>query len=445
MSYDAIVVGGGISGLLSALVLTKEEKDVILLERDSFVGGNVRSYELEGYRVDTGPHAITYINDGPLRELMDRYFVRVPEFLPYGKYYVRDSRNFLPFPWTMLAWARFAILPLEDRLQLIKVMGSAMTASAFRGVDLNASLYDYLRACRLSDRTWKFVDALSYFMSGKSMKEMPAWRMLKGARYVQETDRRSLGERFRKVLKLFSYDGAYHQGYPREGLGDILSCLLDSIPVERFQLKLDSNVESILVSDGKVRGVSTSDETFDSDLVIYSGCASQLPNLVGGLPEEYAKKLSSLEQSTSVSIWLGFGKRLPELDYVGSEIWFESGKPYWGMPTSNYNSRFAPDGKQLAVFTSYVEGDARKAESELLETVYSAIPSAEGNAEFKHVQVTHPEKAALSVNYQFPQASTPVAGLYLVGTDTDMRSMGITRAAFSVQTLVGLLKQKKTL
>jgi len=42
--YDTIVVGGGISGLLSALVISKQGKRVLVLEKDNIVGGNCNSY-----------------------------------------------------------------------------------------------------------------------------------------------------------------------------------------------------------------------------------------------------------------------------------------------------------------------------------------------------------------------------------------------------------------
>ena len=49
--YDVIVVGGGISGLLSALTLSKHGKKVLVLEKDSIVGGNCNSYNVEGFQV----------------------------------------------------------------------------------------------------------------------------------------------------------------------------------------------------------------------------------------------------------------------------------------------------------------------------------------------------------------------------------------------------------
>jgi len=82
--YDVIVIGGGISGLLSALTLSKYGKNVLVLEKNSSVGGNCNSYTVDGFQVDTGPHAITHLREGPLRRLIDEYFTYVPVFLDYG-------------------------------------------------------------------------------------------------------------------------------------------------------------------------------------------------------------------------------------------------------------------------------------------------------------------------------------------------------------------------
>ncbi len=63
--YDVIIVGGGISGLLSALTLSKHGKKVLALEKGKYLGGNCRSYMVDGFQVDTGVHAITHLNVGP--------------------------------------------------------------------------------------------------------------------------------------------------------------------------------------------------------------------------------------------------------------------------------------------------------------------------------------------------------------------------------------------
>jgi len=50
--YDVVVIGAGISGLLSALALSKEGKRVLVLEKEGYLGGVCRSYEVDGYYVD---------------------------------------------------------------------------------------------------------------------------------------------------------------------------------------------------------------------------------------------------------------------------------------------------------------------------------------------------------------------------------------------------------
>jgi phytoene dehydrogenase-like protein len=433
--YDAIVVGAGVSGLLSALALSKEGRRVLILERDDFVGGNLRTYTVDGYTVDTGLHAITHVDNGPLTTLINDYFDMVPRFLPYGDYFIRTRKKRVVFPWTMQAWVGFDALPQKDRMTLASIIGSSVAFNIFGSVDKNQSVFDFLKGTEFSDKTWNFIDTMSYFMSGKSMKKTPVWRILKGARYMDETQKDFIGDRvmgqMASFAKLVSYDGTYHQAYPRNGVGVITDCIVNSFPRGRVTIKTKEKVESINGEDA-MSGVSTCEDNYDAPTVVYSGFMRELPSLTDSLPKAYVNDLTSLEQSTSITIWLGLGRKMKEFDYYGSEIWFEEGKHFWAMPTSNYNEFFAPKGKQLVGFTSIMDGDPRTEEKRLLESIFTAIPKIEDSIEFKHVQTTIPEKAAITVGSKFPNPKSPIRGLYLVGTDTDIRSMGVTRASFSV-------------
>jgi len=430
MDYDAVVVGGGVSGLLSALVLGREGKSILLLERAPDLGGNLRSYDVDGFRVDTGPHAITHIHDGPLTKIMDEYFTVKPSFVPYGRYFVRSPSGLTPFPWTMLDWARFGMLPAGDRFLLAKLIASSLT---YKKLDLNKSLYDVLAPYRFSDTTLRFADALSYFMSGRPMAETPAWRMLKGARYMREDGGGGLLDSLSKVKKLFFYEGAHHQGYPLGGVGSVTDAIIRSFPKGGVNVEAGVAVSGFILDDGMVSGVETDSGSYSSESVVYTGCVRDLPGMAGdALPEDYCKNLKSLKQATSITLWLGLSATHPKLGYKGGEIWFTEGKPYWAMPTSNLDPALAPEGGQLIGFTSYVEENAKKDEKALKDTIFSVFPKMEDKAVMEHTQITHPEKAAITVGAHFPPVKSPLPGLYLAGTDTDTRSMGATRAAYSV-------------
>lgn len=60
--YDAIVIGAGIAGIAVALRLRKQGKTVLVLEKNSYVGGKIYHDEAMGYRWDLGPSLFTLPN-----------------------------------------------------------------------------------------------------------------------------------------------------------------------------------------------------------------------------------------------------------------------------------------------------------------------------------------------------------------------------------------------
>jgi len=92
----------------------------LIIEKDRYIGGVCRSYNIAGYTVDTGPHAITRMESGPLKQLMNEYFDIIPDFVPFGTYYIRMGKKVKPFPWSIRKWLSFDMLPIKDRMLLMK-------------------------------------------------------------------------------------------------------------------------------------------------------------------------------------------------------------------------------------------------------------------------------------------------------------------------------------
>jgi phytoene dehydrogenase-like protein len=437
--YDIIVVGGGISGLLSALTLGKKGNSILLLEKTDALGGNCRTYEpldCPGWRVDTGVHAITELIYGPLNQLKQFFDPgKFPIFRRHNDYYIRKKFGLEKFPSTLPSFLKMHALPAKDRLILAGDLLNTLISRAIFGIKEKA-VYDVISKHEFSRKTMQFVDALSYLLSGLSMKKTSVSRLLEGSGF-SSCGKRGIIRRSVEMAKLFNNSGYRSQGYPLGGIQSITDGVIASFPknVEYHAREEVLKIEK----DEKGFCVSTPEVDYFSDKVVYSGEVKKLPAIIE-MPAKWSKQVKELEQATAMTIWLGLKEPMPEFNYNGSEVFFDvcdTDKEvfYWLMPVPE----LAPRNKGLVGVSTIIDPkNCHDSEGKLLNTIYSLVPAVEKNIEMIHTQVMVPEKAAVSLNY-FPSIKTPVNGLYVVGTDTDMRSMGITRAGYSVLELLKLL------
>ena len=73
--FKAVVVGGGIAGLIAAIELARGGARVVLLEKAHTLGGRAMSRETDGFVFNQGPHAL--YNGGALRQMLPDYGVSV--------------------------------------------------------------------------------------------------------------------------------------------------------------------------------------------------------------------------------------------------------------------------------------------------------------------------------------------------------------------------------
>ncbi|HEY9245432.1 MAG TPA: hypothetical protein VIO11_01150 [Candidatus Methanoperedens sp.] len=220
-----------------------------------------------------------------------------------------------------------------------------------------------------------------------------------------------------------------------------MNAILYSLP-KTVEIKTNTAIKEIITENHTAKGVSTGEGSYYGNMIIYSAFIKDLPQYIRDLPAQYVSDLNKIKQSKTMTIWLGLSKEFKEFNYVGGEIWFKK-KAFWAMPTSNYNSDFAPEDKKLVGFMFSID-DTKAVESEKCDaynTILRVYPDIERYIDMIHYQVTTPEKAAVAVDGFIADTETPLKNLYLVGTDADNRSMGITRAAYSVVKLINVLKR----
>src|SRR5258708_11857443 len=71
--YDAIIIGAGLGGLLSAAQLLQRGKSVAILERLPHCGGRFTAKKFQGVQVSTGAvHMIPFCSSGVLARMLSR-------------------------------------------------------------------------------------------------------------------------------------------------------------------------------------------------------------------------------------------------------------------------------------------------------------------------------------------------------------------------------------
>ncbi len=90
MSYDVVVVGGGIGGLTAGALLSARGVKTCLLERNSQVGGCVARVEFSGHDFEPGMGLYTSFGPG---EIYDRVFSELPVEVPQSSL-LAGSENF---------------------------------------------------------------------------------------------------------------------------------------------------------------------------------------------------------------------------------------------------------------------------------------------------------------------------------------------------------------
>jgi len=443
--YDVIVVGAGISGLLSALALSKEGKKVLVLEKEDYVGGVCRSYDVDGYTVDTGPHIITRLDKGPLKVLIDKYFDLVPYFIPFGKYYLRINNRVKQFPWSVKDWMMFDLIPVEDRPLLMKAIFD-VAYLINTGTDMTKVSIQDITPDWLSPVSMAFLDYLSYFMLGTGPENAPVSRFIDRKSYKNEKTREKNGLKIPYMGRLYNMligGKPTDQYYPRGGVQKIVDALMYSFP-ESVEIHTGEKLVNIKTKKTRKRynivdcvtGVVTDKEEYEADTVVYSGYATDIPRLVETeLPMDYMQNLKTIEKVNSLSVWLGLDE--PVFRDESSEMWISTDEDKlhsWLIPTSNYDPFLAPPGKHLVgfAFIRPTGMSSEKAKEKARNTIFNTVPDLEKHLDMIHYQELVPEKATWSINAGFGSVETPVENMYCVGSDAFKRSMGLTRVGYSV-------------
>lgn len=442
--YDAIVIGAGVGGLASALLLGSAGKQVALFEKRTQPGGRIGSSQRDGFTVDFGVHLISRGEKGPLIQLLER--CDVDPDIEFTKVRPIQSTGGEQFKFPQDLKGR---VPDEDFEAVIKMVMDVKGMSDEKTHDFDGqTLEEFLSGYTTDPFVHACVSQIGFIYCC-----IPEYRL-------------SAGE-FARCLKWEAE--AHASGYPSGGCVSILSAYMRGLEQHGVDVEFGAPVERIVVEDGKAVGVVVNGEEFRADMIVSNaGIQETVADLVGAehFDASYVEYVKNLEISF-VSIIARFA-----LDTVISpEIKMLSG--FSSVPVKEYNDKLmagevpeelnsfivvpssfdpsvAPEGKQLVMMTTAVPAGIKDEYcpailEALIDVAESHFPGLREHAIFVEkvfpadaARIMGEDGAGIGIAQQAGQAGvdrpsikTPIEGLYIVGAEAGGSGVGTELAANS--------------
>ncbi len=487
-NFDAIIIGSGIGGLVTASQLAAKGAEVLVLEKYVIPGGSGGSFKRKGYTFDVGASMIFGFGDKGYTNLLTRALKDVnekcetipdPVQLEYhlpNNFNISVNKNYdqfinklsATFPKEKEGIKNFydtcanvfrcldsmPLLSIEDPSYLFKVFFKSPLSclGLARWLPINAG--DVARKFIKDPELLKFIDIECFCWS-----VMPAIKTPMINAGMVFTDRHVGGI-----------------NYPKGGVGKIAEKLVSGIEKFGSKIRYKANVTEILLENDKAVGVKLSNgEKIFSNIIVSNstrwdtfGLKSNMKGLISkkSVPKSEHKWSETYKPSPSfVSIHLGVEKNLISNNFnchhIIVENWDElekeKGVIFISIPTL-LDSSLAPEGKHIVhAFTPSSidewEGLSRKEYLDkkeeyflfILEKISKLLPNLDQNIEHKEIGTpkTHrkflgryggtygpiPNQKLMGL-LPMPFNTTKIKNLYCVG-DSCFPGQGLNAVAFS--------------
>lgn len=279
---DVIVIGSGIGGLCCAGLLARYEQDVLVLESHDLPGGAAHSFDIKGYKFDSGPSLFSGLQSrglqaNPLAQVLDALGEPIPcvkydswkVYVPEGEFlsrigpteFFKDLENYAG-PDAVREWQKLldAILPMSTAAMalppvsirgdwgvlstaaaryaptLLKSFAQMGPRGALGATKLLRPFSEIVDSLELKDpfiRNW--VDLLSFLLAGVKSDGILSAEMV----YM-------FAEWYKPNCTL---------EYPLQGSGAIVDALVRGVQKFGGRISLRSHVEAIVVENGRAIGV----------------------------------------------------------------------------------------------------------------------------------------------------------------------------------------------
>ncbi len=310
-TYDVIIIGAGMGGLVCGCYLARAGMKVLIAERHFKPGGYCTSFSRQGFTFDAAAHSFGGYRHGNLGKIFED--LEINKKIKINKF---DPSDIIVTPDYKISFQA----DLDKTIEGIQAVfpNEADKIAKFFYFLINP---DHLYFARI--RSWTFKNLLDQFITDDKLKAILSFPLFGNGGLPPSLMSAFIGA---KIFKEFLLDGGYHTEGGMQALPNALA--------ERFKefggdLRLSTAVKKITVKDDEATGVVLEREEFiPSRYVVSNSDARQTfltllgKNVVG---RNFSKKITNMVPSLSTFItYLGLDKSAVLLPDPGINHWYLS-------------------------------------------------------------------------------------------------------------------------
>ncbi|GAB4412726.1 MAG: NAD(P)/FAD-dependent oxidoreductase [Thermodesulfovibrionales bacterium] len=309
-SYDAVIIGAGIGGLVCGCYLAKAGMKVLICEQHYKPGGYCTSFKRKGFTFDAAADCFgAYRKDGITRKVFEELGI--------------DKRlNIIRFnPPSIVLTPDYRIPFWNDLEKTIEEFQTAFPEESnnIRNFFYFLSSSDPISYSKI--KNWTFKELLDSYFTNDRLKAVLSFPLLAMAGLPPSLMSAFMGAKF---FSEFFLDGGY---YPIGGMQALSDALAERFKEFGGELRLSSLVKKIRVRDNKVIGAVLEKDGFILSKYVISNCDARQTflKLLGKekIEGEFYKAIKNMIPSISNFIaYLGMDKRFKPPQPPGSAVFF---------------------------------------------------------------------------------------------------------------------------
>nr|WP_315592647.1 NAD(P)/FAD-dependent oxidoreductase [uncultured Cupriavidus sp.] len=323
------VIGAGPMGLIVALELLKQGRQVDIYEHDDRIGGMSASFDFDGLLIERYYHFICGPDEPMFALLREMGLIENLKWVDTKMGYFFDGKL---YPWgTPQSLLRFPKLDMLTKLRYAAMVMKTKGISDWKELD-KVNVIDWLKG---------WLGERGYNILWKSLFE------LKFHEFTNSISAAWLGTRIKRVglsrRSLFQESLGYLEG----GSEVLLRRMEEKILALGGRIHLRTPVRQVLVEEERVTGVRTAEGDHDYSTVISTVPIQYVPRLVPNMPAAFRNKIDAIDNIAVACVILKLKNQ------ITPNFWVNINDPAIQIPGIIEYSNLNPMGGEHIVYAPF--------------------------------------------------------------------------------------------